>query len=39
MEHTLKELDELIEQITVDCYDDEVMTAFCEVLGDEISRR
>jgi hypothetical protein len=33
----LKELDELIEQITVDCYDDdELVTAFCEVLGDEI---
>lgn len=33
----VKELDELIAEIVVDCYDeDECMTAFCTVLGDEI---
>lgn len=33
----MKELDELIAEIVVDCYDeDECMMAFCTVLGDEI---
>lgn len=33
----VKELDELITEIVVDCYsEDECMTAFCTVLGDEI---
>jgi hypothetical protein len=33
----VRELDELIAEIVVDCYDeDECMTAFCTVLGDEI---
>lgn len=33
----MKELDDLIAEIVVDCYDeDERMTAFCETFGDEI---
>jgi hypothetical protein len=33
----VRELDELISEIVVDCYDEEeCMTAFCTVLGDEI---
>ena len=33
----MRELDELISEIVGDCYDEEeCMTAFCTVLGDEI---